>query len=140
MILYHFTHVGHLPSILAEGRLRTTESNISITKMHAGPDVVWLFDTPTIPEATTDGSLYAEKRRVRFTVSIPRAHVHQWSKWGPVQSMSPSWKEAFLKAGGGMSAARKWWVATSPIPASQWLEVTVDGKPISLDDLKAATA
>lgn len=138
MILYHFTHVGHLPNILAEGRLRTTESNVSITKEHAGPDVVWLFDTPDVPQATTDGSLYAEKRRVRIVVNLPRKHVHRWTKWGPALSMSPDWRKHFLSAGGGMDSARHWWVATSPIPASQWLEVTVDGVPVSLEDLKAS--
>ena len=130
MILYHFSHPGHLPSILAERRLRTSESNVSITKEHAGPDVVWLFDTPTVPPTTTKGSLYDEKRRVRITVNVPKAHVHRWTKWGPALSMSQTWKAAFVHAGGGMPAAKRWWVATSPIPASNWLEVTLDGEPV----------
>lgn len=134
MILYHFTHRLHLATILEEGRLRTTESNISIAKPHAGPDVVWLFDTPDVPEATTDGSLYAEKRRVRFTVNLPKAHVQKWSRWAPVRDMDPLWKAAFLQAGGGMDAARHWWIATGPIPASQWLEVTLDGVPLNLKE------
>jgi hypothetical protein len=132
MILYHFTHRGHLPTILEQGRLKVVESNVSITKDHAGPDVVWLFDTPEVPPTTTDGSLYAAKRQVRFTVSIPKQHVHRWVKWPPVKGMDPDWKAAFVRAGGGVDAARHWWVATSPIPYRQWVEVTVNGEPLDL--------
>ncbi len=44
--LYHFTALGesNLGSILREGMIRTTESNVSLQRHreHAGPDVVWL--------------------------------------------------------------------------------------------------
>lgn len=129
MILYHFTHRGHLLSILEEGKIRTTESNISIERAHAGPDVVWLFDIPEVP-LTTGESLYEAKRVVRFKVNIPKQQVHKWTDWGPQKSMSPTWREAFLKAGGGMSAAGHWYVATSSIPVERWEEVTVNGAPI----------
>jgi hypothetical protein len=132
VILYHFTHRGHLPSILEEGLLRTTESNISITKANAGPPVVWLFDTPEVPPATTDDSLYAAKRQVRFTVNVPKSRVHKWTRWAPALSMDPMWRSAFLKAGGGHPSAMHWWVSPSSIPARQWLEVTIDGEPINL--------
>ena len=134
MILYHFTHRGHLPSILEEGRLRTTESNVSIHKEHAGPDVVWLFNTPEVPPTTTNGSLYAEKRIVRIKVDIPKSHVHKWTTWGPARSMSPLWFATFVHSGGGMAAANHWWVATSPIPASRWREITINGKSIPFNE------
>ena len=42
--LYHFTAAteSHLGSIFREGRLRTTESNVSFPVEGAGPCVVWL--------------------------------------------------------------------------------------------------
>jgi hypothetical protein len=46
MKLYHFTSPYHLPAILDADRLTVTESNISNTREHKGPDVVWLTDDP----------------------------------------------------------------------------------------------
>ena len=43
MIFYHYTSEPHLEQIQEEGVIKTSESNVSATEEHSGPDVVWLF-------------------------------------------------------------------------------------------------
>lgn len=146
MRLYHFTDQVHLPEIMRSQVLETTESNIGSPDpdwkpfgSHLGPDVVWLLDTPAIDAAhglirhpSHVASLLAvgyseeetDKTRIRFEVSIPKHHVHKWTKWHPARSrMNPTWRSALIQSAGGDEAASHWWVSTSPIPAKQWVEV-----------------
>jgi len=44
--LFHFTAARLWPAIKASGFLKLVDSNISIEKPHAGPDVVWLKIEP----------------------------------------------------------------------------------------------
>jgi hypothetical protein len=44
--LYHYTSIERWRLIEAAGYLRRTESNLSMTTEHAGPDVVWLTTDP----------------------------------------------------------------------------------------------
>ena len=71
--LYHYTSIERWALIEQDGYLRPTESNLSATKLQAGPDVVWL---------TTDGELAhkhgldnsldgTDKTRIRITVDLP---------------------------------------------------------------------
>jgi hypothetical protein len=46
VILYHFTSKELLAEIMASGFLRVTDSDISLERRHAGPDVVWLTNNP----------------------------------------------------------------------------------------------
>jgi len=40
---FHYTTMPHLEEIEKDGFLKLVESNVSLEKAHAGPDVVWLF-------------------------------------------------------------------------------------------------
>lgn len=129
--LYHYTHMTHLKSILADGYLKTVESNVSERREHAGPDVVWL---------TTDGTVSHhhgmfgkvmpalvhedwDKLRVRFTVSVPNRYVHKWSTWALAQGITSRWREVLIDTGGGPEATSTWRVVERRIPSSEWVEV-----------------
>lgn len=78
MAFHHYTSTVHLPSILGEGVLRPTESNVGSPTQgaHVGPDVVWLLDED-LPSANHGlaGSV-TNKFEVRITVdgsTTPRA-------------------------------------------------------------------
>ena len=43
---FHYTTVDHIPEIQKDGFLKLVESNVSLSKPHKGPDVVWLFSEP----------------------------------------------------------------------------------------------
>lgn len=118
--LYHFTSRYHLPRIGSSGVLNTTESNVSVRREHAGPDVVWLLDTPTAgaPHGL-DGSA-VDKREVRITV---RTRAMLWSEFD--RRHPCDWRADFLARGGGEVAASHWYVALRPIPISEWVSVSV---------------
>jgi hypothetical protein len=130
-LLYHFTipsRDGHLGSILRDGEIRTTESNCSFKREHAGPDVVWLLDVPTAALADhglgDDQGLYA-KRLGRVTVEVPDAM--RWSSFCIRHRVSRGTMTALAASGGWGSKA--WWVLERPIPHSEWVAVDryVDG-------------
>jgi hypothetical protein len=121
--LYHYTTVLHLPSILRTGWLTTTESNLSLTVEHAGPDVVWLTKTET---GHGNGLLGAvDKMAVRFTVNPDPAHTHWWPIWSRAQGITREIYNALEKTSGGSAA--NWWVSTRPIPLSAVTSLTVHG-------------
>lgn len=117
MRLYHFTHPGHLASIIAQGVLRTTDNNID-PSTPVSPDVVWLTDEPVLLDEGHRDGLYAKKRQIRFEVDAPRAR--RWLDWVPVQTMDPNWKDTIIRSGGGIEAAEHWWVSVKPIPRANW--------------------
>lgn len=123
MRLFHFTSAHHWPLIEQAGFLKTVESNVDMLRSHAGPDVVWLLDTPTVdlPHGLVMPGYPIDKTQVRFTVEVPKPI--RWSEWGPTQSMDPEWRETFLNAAGGDEAAEHWWVVPARIPAKRWVEV-----------------
>lgn len=141
--LYHYTCLEHLPKILEMGFLKTTESNISIERHQAGPDVVWLTSDPDCKHGHGIGNndAYAaenarrfgidptpemmqrwDKTRVRFTVRLPNAHVHKWMEWSQKKfQMDPLWRKAFIKAANG--GVNTWRVVEHPIMQDRWIEV-----------------
>lgn len=126
--LYHFTTTLHLSSILDEGVLRTTESNVSLRRTHAGPDVVWLTSNPTCrPMKEWGRNGLADKGAVRFTVDVPASEVHRWHDWAKRRGMSEQTIAALAEVGG----SRSWWVIERPIPGDEWAEVifTATGEP-----------
>ena len=129
--LYHYTHRTHLKSILADGYLKTVESNVSEHREHAGPDVVWLTSDGTASHLHgMFGKLTPElvhedwdKLRVRFTVEVPNRYVHRWMQWTHRRGMSQRWRDVLIDTGGGRAAVSTWWVAERRIPSSEWVEI-----------------
>lgn len=121
--LYHYTSAVHLPLIVRTGVLRTTESNVSLFKEHAAPDVVWLT---TDPVAEADHGLVGsavDKRAVRIRVRAPEAV--RWTEWVKQHPMVPEgWRQSFVARAGGPEVAATWWVSEKPIPRADWLEIS----------------
>ena len=132
--LYHFTCEHHLPKIMTDGYLKTTESNLSITRPHAGPDVDWLG---TMPEMRPGGSyglsdgtksidvegrnvLLADKTAIRFTVEVPARDAHKWDVWARRWGMHKRTFEAFQKAAPNSKQQR---MVERPITSTEWVEV-----------------
>lgn len=139
MILFHFTCREHLPSILAEGVLRTTESNMSPRRAHAGPDVVWLMTAsdPTAHGHGLEGS-GADKKAIRFTVDVDKRGVHKWREWAIRRGINREWLTILARFGGSSS----WRVVERPIPREQWVSVRdmVTGRSILADSLRTDEA
>ena len=119
MLLYHYTSETHLPMILTAGFLKTTESNVSATKEHAGPDVVWLTtaDEPSAGHGLAGSSV--DKSAIRFSVELPKLAVYDWKTWAKAQGSNPGFIQSLARSGG----AGTWRITTSAIPASRWAEV-----------------
>lgn len=119
MRLYHYTCLEHWKRIKAEGRIRTTESNLSMVTPHAGPDVVWLTDDPNpMKQEWKMGSAF-DKSRVKITVAINDAK--KWRRWATSKGINFVWMKALDITGGGNSG--RWYIAEREIPATEWLLV-----------------
>lgn len=133
MILYHYTSPDHLPLILRSGLLKPTESNVSLTRPHAGPDVVW---TTTDPEPDGDpkwaANSFHDKGAIRFTLNLPRRAAQPWSDWAARQGMQSDWKRSLIRTGG--PGWRRWHVVQRAILASEWTAITDmrTGEPIEI--------
>lgn len=120
--LYHYTHKRHLASIRASGVLRTTESNVSLRREHAGPDVLWLTSNPGALGSVENGLRMANgasKAQVRFTIRVPRSEVHAWTSWAARQGSDARAQAALARAGG----SREWMVIERPVPEREWVAV-----------------
>jgi|SRR5215467_5861362 len=134
MRLYHFTCREHLPAIYEAGHLKVTESNISDTREHKGPDVVWPTDDPD-PARSLGGWAFAmkvdsagrrtpvSKTTVRFTVEVPDHEAHHWPTWARQQGIRNMWYRELARHGGD---PEHWWVVARPIPSHEWVEVGVE--------------
>jgi hypothetical protein len=120
--LYHFTApaTSHLGSILREGRIRVTESNVSFDEEHAGPPVVWL---------TSNGEQHGHgwhaggpKLGARLTVEAQAEHYPAWAR---AHGVSTATLEALAASGGDPA---EWWVVPRPIyrPAIVALRIYAD--------------
>jgi hypothetical protein len=110
MILYHFTSEHHLPTILAEGVLRTTDPNLFGT----GPTTYINRDTGEVFEEF-------DKRAVRITVEVRDAR--RWLDWLKARKYDAKWVQIIISAGGGKAAARHWYVVPRPVVRAEWVEV-----------------
>jgi hypothetical protein len=117
--LHHYTApvTSHLGSILQEGWVRTTESNLSAVRSHAGPDVVWLTDS-TDPKAQAWATGSAPpgdpvlKSAAVLVVELPAESVFHWPGWSKEQGIEPTIYEGLADTGGDPAS---WWVTTRPI-------------------------
>jgi hypothetical protein len=121
--LYHYTSKYHWNSIHTAGYIDTTESNVSWTTEHGGPDVVWLTAcvSPLLDHGLR-GSIF-DKTEVRITVELPNDWVKRWKKWAPIQGASREDMDMLANSGGGWEAADTWYVCTQQIPRKYWVEI-----------------
>jgi hypothetical protein len=124
MLLYHYTSRLHLPSILRDGVIETTESNVSWTRPHAAPDVVWLTtcDSPHLGHGLIS---VADKAEVRIAVEVPKDWAKRWKKWAKANGSAQSDMDILAESGGGWEAADTWFVCTRPIPKKYWKGIAV---------------
>lgn len=118
--LYHFTALSWTPSIFEQGFIDVTESNISRSRAHAGPDVVWLTADDVAPDAFAlglDGSAF-DKTQIRFTVFVP---AYPWAEWASSKGVGPS--NQFRRSLSEGRRWRKWYVLERPILRDEWIEV-----------------
>ena len=121
--LYHYTSVERWLMIEESGYLRPTESNLSQTREHAGPDVVWLTTDPVGANghglgATLDGT---DKTAVRITVELPAGQVHNWKDWAIRRGIDRQWLARLSKSGGSST----WRVVEGPVTREFWTDVHV---------------
>jgi len=131
MKLFHFTCNAHWPSILQQGLLRPTESNIHMRHPHYGPDVVWLTTCPESHQpwmhslsvdlvlgvrARTPGD-YIDKGRIRLLVEVETAH--HWPRWSREHGIKKRWYRALAHTGGDPLT---WYVSETPVYTRDWLE------------------
>lgn len=138
MRLYHFTapyRTGHLGKIMADGQIDVTESNVSATQEHAGPDVVWLTSDGD-PDAHRwnrypgdDPAVERVKVLGRITVEVPDREVTSWSGFCTRHRVKDHWRRALTHPGW-----KTWKVIQRPIPREEWraVEVYADGR-VALD-------
>ena len=120
MRLFHYTSLFHLPQILEDGYLKVTESNASMTRTHAAPDVVWLTTNPSPGnEESLDGCSFS-KKQVRFEVDVPASRYRQWAK---NNNVSPKLVQRLNYTGGGQ--ANNWYVIERPVTKEEWSRIDI---------------
>jgi hypothetical protein len=125
-LLYHFTSEANTRAILDSGEIVVT-GRLPGSKGSAsegGPArVVWLTDDAD-PGSGDDHGLggpggqepSADKRAVRFTVSVPDAQ--HWAEWAHRRRVGRRVLRQLDEAGGGLS--ERWWVVPRAIATAEW--------------------
>lgn len=120
MRLFHYTSLFHLPQILEDGYLKVTESNASMTKLHAAADVVWLTNNPSSgTEESLNGATFS-KKQVRFELNVPAIRYRQWAK---NHNVSPKLVQRLNYTGGGQ--ANNWYVIERLIAKEEWSRIDI---------------
>lgn len=138
---YHYTADAdsHVGSVLQQGVITTTESNISLQRTHLGPDVVWLLDRPM--QAWEDHGLRyligSAKTAVEVAVDLPSEEVHDWRTWAQQHGSDPKTIALLTRTGGGRTQSRHWRVIERPILSAEWRHVrwTVSGRLLTPNPL-----
>lgn len=115
MRLYHFTaaHIAYVPPILVNG-IERTESNISRSRRHAGPPVVWLTDEPDPNDITWPA---IGKKSARFTID---AEAEPWLAWAEARGGEIDW---LTDVAGGREAAAHWFTSERAIHRTAIVEL-----------------
>lgn len=146
MIFYHFTSLGHLPLILADGALN--KGGIMLGEHgHQSLNAPWLTLNPD-PEreyGLAFGQMIklppdvskvlgkswtpsVDKRTARITVKIPSMdrNLKHWIKWiqGRLGQEMLDW---YIESGGGKAQAENWYVYLGTIPRSAFTRIEVRG-------------
>lgn len=79
MQLYHYTRKEWADSIVRDGVILPTESNVRLDRPHAGPDVVWLTATDDWSVDHGGQSEWNGKLECRFVVEVDDAM--RWTSW-----------------------------------------------------------
>jgi hypothetical protein len=116
--LYHYTSPEHLAIILQTGFLKRTESNVSYTKEHAAPDVVWLTNQKLVSQRWQQWSA-VDKGAVRITVDVPDAQP--WSTWSRAHGIKEEVYNTLNVTGGG--DAENWYVVEREVLLDEFEEI-----------------
>jgi hypothetical protein len=144
MIFYHYTSEPHLEQIQEEGVIKASESNVSPTEEHAGPNVVWLFKEPltgTTPRMLISnidvkiGMLSLDKSKIQIHVNLPEHEVRRADKFFKSLGADPQWIKQLEEV--GQSKKKKWYVIARDIPKSEWDNITI--RPDATDILEDYT-
>jgi hypothetical protein len=122
-LLYHFTARETLPSILSSRVLHTRTVIRHARPPRSEVSVLWLTDSAD-PGRGDDHGLGAldgdaDKRAVRFTLSIPDAQ--HWPQWAARRHVRRRVRRRLDEAGGGLS--QRWWVVARAVPEAEWVRV-----------------
>jgi|TARA_R110000824_G_scaffold52052_10_gene144728 hypothetical protein len=144
MIFYHYTSEPHLEQIQEDGVINTSDSNVSATTEHAGPDVVWLFKepltgpTPRMLISNIDvkiGMLSLDKSKIQIEVDVPEHEVRRADKFFKKLGADPQWIKQLEES--GQSKNKKWYVIQRNIPQGEWRDVSI--RPEASDILEDYT-
>ena len=130
MKLYHFASAGRLAQIMDDGYLKVTESNMSRTREHAGPDVVWLTSDPDPSAQPWKSGAPVDKTAVRFTVDVPKREAQRWRGWATRRGIDPRWLKNIAASGG----SGRWYVIERPVPRAEWIEIVHTATGAIIDD------
>lgn len=122
-VLYHYTCLFHLPSIMNSGILNTTESNAFNKNAR---DVVWLTSS-LFPD--NHGLLYdpnmpddLNKTRIRITVRREPFMI-PWVDWCRRVGVNEDIKRCIIESANADETHLTWVVSEKPISRSLWLKV-----------------
>lgn len=116
-VLYHFTCLYHLSSIMAEKQLRTTCSNLRPDNTFTRP-VVWLT---TNAEPDLEGNaLYSVMDKTEVKITIKRLpHFKYWLTWSRKHKIPTWWARALEKG----HKPETWWVSERSITFEDILKI-----------------
>lgn len=157
VILYHWTNVRWLESILADGQINVTASDLSgptraqvgkVAREYASrwthetePQVVWLADNPEVdptylgmidvrgdvPRTVPAHMLPPEFRKTRVRITVDVPNADV--HWWPRWARTKGIRELwYQQLAEGHRNPHEWYVVTRPIPVSEFVEVMIDGQ------------
>ena len=124
----------HIPNIIADGVIKTSESNVSPHEYGVGPDVVWLFKKPIknklVPQMLTttanvggnQKSIPVDKSKIYIKVNLDPSEVQRADKFWKKNNVAEWWVKK-MEGLGGASKSKDWYVIQRNIDISEWVEI-----------------